>query len=461
MMPGHQGRGWRRRIAYLTSPQALAILAGCALNLAMLLSIRLTAADPHGGDLCQDVLAIRHLLAHQNPYQPFSGCGVMHHLLHPPVYLLFIAPFVLPPIAIGALAWDVVNLLCLGAGVLVIMRERGARPSSWQLGLFFVLLSLWPPLQRALLEGQVSPLLFLLLVLAWRWARQGRSALAGGALGLAAALRLFPAFAVVYFFLRRDWHACFAAAAVFIGCSLLALPFVGVDGYLAYVTREAPANSAEWIHHPHNTSLGGLAHLLFTGSFELSPVVAAPALATPFAVLLIAALLCLLVWRTLLRRHRPFAADERTFLAYVPAMLLVSPMTWLYYHVILLLPMLLLCVDIGWLGAKSHSQPASGTKTPAPVRIQLARLLAGALALQWIYDLAERMSLYQRAPLLGQLMFALPTCSLLLLLLVDLVPWHDDTGPDGVVRERVPAGARVSGRTAMGRFDTSRRARLY
>ncbi|MGZ3581447.1 MAG: hypothetical protein ACXVCO_06930 [Ktedonobacterales bacterium] len=45
-------------------------MAECALNLGMLVSIRLTAADPHVGDLCQGVLAIRHLLAHQNPYQP-------------------------------------------------------------------------------------------------------------------------------------------------------------------------------------------------------------------------------------------------------------------------------------------------------------------------------------------------------------------------------------------------------
>jgi hypothetical protein len=359
---------------------------------------------------------------------------------------------VLPPIAIGAIAWDVVNLLSLGAGVLVIVRERGARPGVWQLCTLFVLLALWPPLQRALLEGQVSPLLFLLFALAWRWARGGRSALAGGALGLAAALRLFPAFAVVYFFLRRDWRACFAAVAVFIGCSLLALPFAGVDGYLAYVTREAPANSAEWIHHPHNTSLSGLAHLLFTGSFELPPVVSAPGLATPFAVLLIAAVLGVLVWRTLLGRQRPFAADERTFLAYVPAMLLVSPMTWLYYHVILLLPVLVLCVDIGWLGTTAQRLSESGTKTPSSLRSRTARLLASALVLQWIYDVAERMSLYQLMPPLGQLMFALPACSLILLLLVELLPWRDDTDPGSIVLERVPARAGVAGRTAIERF---------
>lgn len=429
-MPSSQRPGWQRRVAHLTSTRALVILAGCALNLAVLVSIRFTAADPHGGDLCQDVLAVRHLLAHQNPYQPFSGCGVMHHLLHPPAYLLVIAPFVLPPIAIGALVWDLLNLLGLASGVALIIRERGVRPTTWQLAIFFVLLALWPPMQRALLEGQVSPLLFLLLVLAWRWARHGRSALAGGALGLAAALRLFPAFAVVYFLLRRDWRACFAAGGVFIGSTLLALPFAGVDGLVAYVTREAPANSAEWIHHPHNTSLTGLAHLVFTGSFELPPVIHAPALATPLAALLVATLLGLLVWRTVRGRHLPFAADERTFLGYLPGMLLVSPMTWLYYYVILLLPILLLCIDLGWLGT------ASGALAPSPVRARLAWLLAGALALQWLYYAAEEVSANLLSPILGQIMFALPTFSLILLLLADLLPWRD-----GVVLKEAPVFA--------------------
>ncbi len=424
MMPVDRPLSWRHAVAALTSTRALVILAGCALNLAVLVSIRLTAADPAGGDMCQDVLAVRHLLAHQNPYQPFSGCGVMHHLLHPPAYLLLIAPFVLPPIATGALLWDLVNLLGLGVGVALIVRERGVRPTTWQLAIFFVLLALWPPLQRAVLEGQVAPLLFLLFVLAWRWARHGRSTLAGGALGLAAALRLFPAFAVVYFLLRRDWRACFAATGVFIGYAALALPFVGVDGFVAYVTREAPANSAEWVHHPHNTSLTGLAHLIFTGSFELPPIVPAPALATPLAALLVAVTLGLLAWRTVQRRRETFAADERTFLAYLPGMLLVSPMSWLYYYVILLLPILLLCIDSGWLGARAQGTRASG---------RIGWLLAGALALLWLHDVAGRMPFTLLPTPLGQLIFALPTCSLVLLLCGDLLP-----GRDGVVLPEAP-----------------------
>lgn len=429
---------WRRGVAILTSTRALIILAGCALNLAVLVSIRLTSADPGGGDMCQDVLAVHRLLAHQNPYTPFSGCGVMHHLLHPPAYLLLIAPFVLPPIAIGALLWDLVNMLGLAAGVVLIARERGARPSTGQLVIFFVLLALWPPLQRALLEGQVSPLLFLLFVLAWRWARHGRSALAGGALGLAAALRLFPAFAVVYFLLRRDWRACCASIGVFVGCTLLALPFVGVDGFVAYVTREAPANSAEWAHHPHNTSLTGLAHLIFTGSFELPPIVHALSLATPLDALLIAVALGLLAWRTWRGRHHTFADDERTFLAYLPGMLLISPMSWLYYYVILLLPILLLGVDTGWLGAISRGgTPATGEIAPARRRRRVAWLLASASALLWLYDAGERLPLTLLPPPLGQLLFALPVCSLALLLCLDLcIDWLPRR--DGVILPEAP-----------------------
>src|SRR5262249_33976877 len=74
-------------------------------------------------------------------------------------------------------------------------------------------------------------------------------------------------------------------------------------------------------------------------------------------------------------------ADHRAFLAYVPAMLLMSPLTWGHYLVMALLPLLVLAADAGWLGSASLTDLGVGD---APTRGKLTRWLVGAArALSW------------------------------------------------------------------------------
>jgi hypothetical protein len=71
--------------------------------------------------------------------------------------------------------------------------------------------------------GQVNLILLLLAVLAWAALRRGRPVLAGAALGLAVAVKVFPLPVVVYFAFRRQWAAV-ATTAVTCGLVLGVLP---------------------------------------------------------------------------------------------------------------------------------------------------------------------------------------------------------------------------------------------
>src|SRR5262249_61737346 len=117
-----------------------------------------------------------------------------------------VAPLVLLPVQLGALLWDVLALAALATAVTLIVRELGLKPGPWRLAALLTLVILFPPLLNALLEAQISPLLLLLCTLAWRWTRRERPAAAGVVLGLAAALRLFPPVALLFYATRRDWR---------------------------------------------------------------------------------------------------------------------------------------------------------------------------------------------------------------------------------------------------------------
>ncbi|MBF6590641.1 MAG: DUF2029 domain-containing protein, partial [Ktedonobacterales bacterium] len=231
---------------------ALAIAGVVTLQLGVLAAMRFLTS-PDGGDICRDIVAVHRMLAGQNPYMRITECGVLFNLPHPPAYLLLISPFTLLPLPWAAVVWNLATLVALAAGLALTARELGLAPTApWRLGALLALGVFWPPLLGALLEAQISPLLLLLVILAWRAARRGQLSWAGAALGIAGALRLFPLLAVGYFALRREWRAVFAAAGAFAAVSLLPLPLISPAGYIAFATREAPASTAFWITHEHN-----------------------------------------------------------------------------------------------------------------------------------------------------------------------------------------------------------------
>jgi alpha-1,2-mannosyltransferase len=402
-----------RIAAGLRSPYVPPIAAAVALQLAVLAGIRLFAANAAGGDLCQDAVAVHRLLSGQPLYAPVTSCGVLHNLPHPPAATLLLIPFLVLPIGWGALLWDLTMLAALGAALTLIARELRLRPGPWRLGLALAFVAVWPPLLGTLLEGQIAPLLLLLFVLTWRAARRGRGGWAGLALGLAAVLRLYPALLLVYFALRRDWRATLVGGVTVAVGSLALLPVIGVGGYLDYALRQVPANTADWIISVNNVSLSGLAYHLFVGHAQLTPLLAAPTLATLVSRALLAALLVLLVVVTFLRRRAPQRRDEGTFLAYLPAMLLISPLTWSHYLVVTLLPCAVLAARLGWLGPARETLPSgkAGGK-----RRMIAWLFGAALALVEVYFALGFLPLPRPlAPVTTLLYLNLPTYALLLL----------------------------------------------
>jgi alpha-1,2-mannosyltransferase len=393
------------------------VAAAVVAQLVVLALVRLTAAAADGGDLCQDAAAIQRILHGQPAYAPTTGCGTLVNLPHPPASLLLVGPVALLPIPLAAVVWDMVLLGAVAATVAVALHELGARPTPWRLAILLGLLVCWPPLLDTLLEAQIDPVLLLLCTLAWRWERRGRLGWAGVAVGVAAALRLFPALAVVYFVARHEWRAVAGASAAFVVTEALALPLVGVEGFVDYATRALPGTQAQFGDTADNLSLWGWAVQL------------APGAARPLALALVAGMVGVLVLVTVHRRRRRIRVDEATFLAYLPAMVLASPLAWSFYLVLALLPLVVAVTYLGWLG----SSAASATDTAETAardrwrRWSTSGLVAGGLALVWLDRVAPARAILSSYGLPA----TLSTYALALLIIALLALSAHDRGGNG------------------------------
>lgn len=396
--------------------RGVSVVIGLAVvaQLVVLARIRLASVNAVGGDLCQDIASIHRALHGSNPYGPLTECGVLFYSPHPPVSLLVMAPFAWLPAAAAGLLWDLVGLGMVALSLALIVRELRVALHPARLAVLLGLLMVWPPLLDTLLEAQMSTALLLLLTLAWLWRRRDLPELAGAALGLAAALRLFPALAALYLLLRRDWRTLKGIVVSFGAASALALLLVGPRGYRSFIFTATPNVSATWGRSAHNISLWGLANHLI-----------ARTAAGVVGVALVAAYLALLAYVTWRNRARSARADEATFLLYYPAMLLVSPLGWQYYFLVLLAPVLVLARDVGWLGGLV-SPPLTRGAT-----LVIRMLLVVFLSAPWLYRIPALNTQTGTIPLA----LTLPTLALLALsLALAVIPsLHETRAVESVV----------------------------
>jgi hypothetical protein len=206
------------------------------------------------------------------------------------------------------------------------------------------LLLLCHPFWHQMVHGQLNLLLLLLLTGVWLADRQGHPYWAGGLLGLATAIKLYPGFLFIYFLLKRDWPVLRAGLIALVALTGLTALVLGPEAYCSYFVEVLPRTSlrrADW----HNLSLAGVWCKLFDVPLHLPPVQIVPLIESPTltmvgmvgTLLAIAAVLALVL-------PRLWAAKD-TDLAYgltLIAMLLVSPITWDHYLLVLALPLVIL-----------------------------------------------------------------------------------------------------------------------
>lgn len=258
----------------------------------------------------------------------------LHPNLNPPFFAVLAWPLAYLDYATAWAVWSAASVACglLGAACLVQTYSRHKTGRAWRIPLGCLALFAYFPTYASLTYGQTTLLVLLLLVLGWRSLRQGRDAQAGVWLGLAVSLKPFVAL-VLLALLFAGYLRAFRAA--FVTCALAAAMGLILVGWGDHQDYLRIAGDVTWLAASWNASFAGYFSRIFGGS-ENVPWLQASMLAKLFSILSSVAVLTAI--GVLLHRTRRWVRGERVdilFALVVPAMLLISPLGWLYYFPLL------------------------------------------------------------------------------------------------------------------------------
>jgi hypothetical protein len=270
----------------------------------------------------------------------------------PPLIGLVSIPLGKLPFWAAILIWNLVAVACL-CGALVLLGVKDLRVYLLALCSF--------PFVSSLVLGQPDGVFALLAALAWRYRAAWWSGLAVGIL-VAAKLLMWPL--IVWLVLRRRFSAAVAAVASGIVITLATWALIDFAGFTTYPKLlSADARGFETDSH----SVVALAIRLGTGR--------------P-AALVLAVLCAVAVLAGLLRVGK--TSDFTGFLAAIVAGLLVSPLMWSHYLVLLFVPMAIVWrrASLAWLATAlfwvSPSEPPASVWQVAAVLVLLAGIAFAA-----------------------------------------------------------------------------------
>ena len=192
--------------------------------------------------------------------------------------------------------WPLAALKALAAKrVWIVLSLALLVPIAWQLrwmtGLSYrriaLIFALNVPLYRNIEFGQFY-LLLLFIIVAACWATlNGRHALAGSLVAIAAAAKIFPLLLFVYFFRRRNWRALIAGALTGAAVIALSIAVFGWNVHRTYLQEILPATLHGEAMPPYVTSasISGILHVLFLAEPQWNPTPWHPSIAA-FSILL-------------------------------------------------------------------------------------------------------------------------------------------------------------------------------
>ena len=332
---------WRKKLWIVLACGAF-LMYGCALPTVFMMAGR------NLSDFYQEWTSALNVFNGQPVYRPLADHLGMRfkdndellikYNAHPPTSVLLALPFGLLSYETACLVWNLLSIGCLIASGWLVFKTLGLKFHAWCI-LPVATLLMGNPLLQHLAQGQLTLLLLILITGSWLADRRDRPILAGFLLGLAAVIKIFPAFLFVVFLVQRNWRALASGALTVLYVTLMTIWLLGPDTYYDYVNVVMP----EVFHFQgarRNASFVGMWSRMFNGRPETIMIFYSPWVAKLGTWLCDAAVVGAIMFFGDNCRSRP----QRDLLwgMALAGMLLVSPITWDHYFLALLLPVTLL-----------------------------------------------------------------------------------------------------------------------
>ena len=290
------------------------------------------------------------MLRYQKLRRPPGGGPFLDYNAHPPTSVLIAIPFGHFDYGTAGVVWNVFSIALLIPVIRTILVQLEIPFHPGMLLRILTLLLICEPLYQQIFYGQLNLILLWLIVAAWSAERSNRPISAGFFLGTATVLKLFPALLFLHFLISGRWRLLAAGGVTILGWTALTAALVGTDAYREYFAVVVP-HLSEYKTRWFNLSIHGFWARLFDGPSEFGksfPIAYAPWLATALTAFCDAIILIVLL--VLERRSNTREQRDLSFSLCLVAALLLSPLTWAHYVVLLFLPLVLL-----WRNARNES----------------------------------------------------------------------------------------------------------
>jgi len=261
--------------------------------------------------------------------------GIVGFAPNPPICALPIVPLTgLTPLA-AKRVWLIVSL---GLLALALWFLRQTTTLGWR-RLILITLFCVVPLHSNFLLGQFYVVVLSLICAAYYAASRQQHFVSGLLWSTAAALKLFPAFALFYFVWKKNWRAVGGFLAGVIGLSAISVGTLGLEVHRVFLTQVLPqAGRGDWLapYEPSRNSFITLWSRLFLFEPQLnpSPLIDSATLYAIFMATTTAAVMFVFLWSTQHKDERQPSPLE--WAAVIPLALLLSTTTGSYHPTILI-----------------------------------------------------------------------------------------------------------------------------
>jgi alpha-1,2-mannosyltransferase len=238
------------------------------------------------------------------PSEGALDANTRNYYVYPPVVAFAFAPLSLIPYAVAGVLFAVASV----AAIFASLRIVGV--SDWRC---YAVLPFWMPVLQAVGLGTIAPFLAVALAVAWRY--RDRPFVGTAALGLAIASKLFLWPIVFWLIATRRYRRALETTGVTAAAIVIPWAALGFRDFAEYprVLRLLVRNEL-----PTSFSAKTLAGMLGFGPAALALQLA-----------------CVVAVFALARRQE---GDRRAFSAAILAALALSPLVWIHYYVLLIVP---------------------------------------------------------------------------------------------------------------------------
>jgi hypothetical protein len=257
------------------------------------------------------------------------------HTTDTPTALLVFMPFSRLSPETAHSVWIALNFVALIAAMIILIRPKYSGLDLRMAVVIAAIALLYAPVTENLIFSQRQFLILLLLVLTMRSLERGREATAGLLLAIAVAYGVFPILIAGYFLVRRQWRPLIYLSLGLAIIGLVTVTAMGLPLCFNFLRGMQLAMTAT--SDPADVAIRGFIIRCFSygfGDHLTSGIEIVQRVTITIAQLTILALAII----PTLRSARKSSFDMRTFCLWVATTVVLSPLSWIHYMVMMLIP---------------------------------------------------------------------------------------------------------------------------